>query len=125
MKITTAKTASKKTTKTSAKTVDQAKSIAQHNAAISAEKAEQAKATKAQPKAKGTTKLDAEGTKIETVAACATRMVIEGATNEEILLVLVDVYGLSQKHAHYPGWYRAAAVRKGVVAADFAKKYAH
>lgn len=75
-----------------------------------------AKSVKAKPAAEA---------KTETVAACARRMVIEGATNEEILLVLVDVYELPEAHAHYPGWYRANCVRKGLVTAEFAAAHAH
>ncbi len=77
------------------------------------------KAVKAAPKAEAPAE-----EKTESMSACATRMVLEGKSNEEILLALISAYGLPETHRHYPAWYRAAAVRKGLISKADAKKHA-
>jgi len=47
-----------------------------------------------------------------------------GKTNADVLAVLRERFGLPEKHNFYPVWYRAYAVKHGVVTREFAKAHA-
>ena len=63
------------------------------------------------------------------VSSVVTEMVVDGRTNEEINDVLLTDYALDVgpggRHRYYAGWYRARAVRDGLIDRPFAMTHAH
>jgi hypothetical protein len=54
----------------------------------------------------------------------ARELIKAGKTNADVLAVLRERFGLPEKHNFYPVWYRAYAVKHGVVTREFAKAHA-
>lgn len=64
--------------------------------------------------------------KTASVSAMAESLIKDGATNEAVLAALVFKHGLDPvAKRHYPGWYRARLVRKGVITKQFANEHRH
>jgi hypothetical protein len=47
-----------------------------------------------------------------------------GKTNADVLAMLRERFKLPQAHSYYPVWYRAHAVKQGIVTREFAKAHA-
>jgi hypothetical protein len=54
----------------------------------------------------------------------ARELIRAGKTNADVLAALRGQFGLPEKHNFYPVWYRAYAVKHGVVTREFAKTHA-
>jgi hypothetical protein len=95
-------TAAKKTTKNAAKKTARA--------------ARPASRTTAKPAAAKEPRVSMWGTAREFIKA--------GKTNADVLAVLRERFSLPEKQSFYPVWYRAYAVKHGVVSREFAKAHA-
>jgi hypothetical protein len=55
-----------------------------------------------------------------TIASTVVDLARRGKTNAEITEVLKAKFHIPERHLHYAGWYRAAAVRSGKLPKSFA-----
>jgi hypothetical protein len=54
----------------------------------------------------------------------ARELIAAGKTNADVLALLRERFALPEEHNFYPVWYRAYAVKHGVVTREFAKAHA-
>lgn len=53
----------------------------------------------------------------------ARELILAGKTNAEVREVLTKDFGLPEKHAYYPSWYRAQLVMQGQITKEWAREH--